>query len=282
MSRGCVVTKNQTIRCLTNLRERSRRKRHSAFTLLDVLVSIAVIAVLIAILLPSLAAVNETARRVVCQSNIRQIGLGLIMYADDNKGMLPDTVFLPSPTSPFGRGGTQDRPQEMVTVRTEPDTSGSTGGGWDGLGYLYSQGYISAPKVFYCPSHHGAAPYSRYAKAWSEDGGEIVCNYHFRGQGPMTPTPAGMAPTAVATTRELYKIDPAQSSLVADGLRTRSDYNHSVGVNFFRADLTVHWFADPTSSLAASLPSSKEASTSAVVDNAWHLFDVSALSPQVQ
>lgn len=251
--------------------------RRSGFTLIDVLVSIAVIAVLIGILLPSLASVNETARRVVCQSNIRQVGLGLIMYADDNKGMLPSTVFLPSPDSMAARGGPADRPQEMVTVRLSEADLPRVGSSWDGLGYLFSQGYVSAPKVFYCPSHHGDAPYSRYANQWSEEGGEVVCNYHFRGEGPMSPTPSGGSGGVVATTRELYKIDPGQSSLVADGLRTRSDYNHKVGVNFFRADLTVHWFADPTSSLAGILPIDKSVSTPAAVDNAWRWFDQSTV-----
>ncbi|MFA6046635.1 MAG: DUF1559 domain-containing protein [Phycisphaerales bacterium] len=256
------------------------RRGGRGFTLIDVLVSIFVIAILIGLLLPSLASVNETARRVVCQSNIRQVGLGLIMYADDNKGMLPSSIFLPSATSPFARGGPQDRPQEMVTVRLSPDETQRTVEPWDGLGFLFARGYISAPKVFYCPSHHGDAPYSRYAKAWSEDGGEVVCNYHFRGEGPLTQAPHGADPSSVPTTRELYKIDPAQSSLLADGLRTRADYNHKVGVNFFRADLTVHWFADPTSSLATILPASKDAATATGVDSAWHLFDVSTLTPQ--
>lgn len=252
------------------------RQGGRAFTLIDVLVSIAVIAVLISILLPSLAAVNETARRVVCQSNIRQIGMGLIMYADDNKGMLPNSIFLPSPGSPAARGGPQDRPQEMVTVRLSPDEAQRTVEPWDGLGYLFARGYISAPKVFYCPSHHGDAPYRRYSRQWSDDGGEVISNYHFRGEGPLTQAGSGAVAGGVRTTRELYKIDPAQSSLLADGLRTQADYNHKVGVNFFRADLTVHWFEDPTSSLATILPVSKDVATATGVDSAWHMFDASA------
>lgn len=247
----------------------------AGFTLIDVLVSIAVIAVLIGILLPSIASVNETARRVMCQSNIRQIGLGVIMYADENKRMLPSTVFLPEQIGYAGRGGLDDRPQEMVTLRLGANYSRNGPQSWDGLGNLFSQGYLSAPKVFYCPSHHGEAPFSRYASVWTaEEKEEIVGNYHFRGEGPMMPTSAG-SPNA-ATTRELYKIDPGQSSLIADGLRSQSDYNHKVGVNFFRADLTVHWFSDPGSSLASILPVDKNASSSATVDGAWRLFDQSA------
>ncbi|MCQ6498005.1 type II secretion system protein, partial [Vibrio parahaemolyticus] len=56
------------------------RAQRSGFTIIDVLVSIAVIAVLISILMPSLSLVRETTRRLVCSSNIRQHGMGLAMY----------------------------------------------------------------------------------------------------------------------------------------------------------------------------------------------------------
>src|SRR5262245_36182328 len=205
-----------------------------AFTFLDLLVSMAVIAVLIGILLPTLASVNETARRVACQSNIRQIGLGVVMYADDWHGQLPASLFLPRTTSTST--GSVPEPQQMVTIRI--DSNKAPGNPWDGLGLLYSLGYIPVAKVFYCPSHHGDNPYSLYIPSW-DAGGEVVCNYHFRGQGPAARVPS---PGAAPTTTLLYNIDPQQSSLIADGLRVRSDYNHRVGVNFFRADLTVHWY----------------------------------------
>ena len=59
------------------------------FTLIELLVVIAIIAVLMAILLPSLNTARDTARAISCLSNVRQIGLGWLNYADDNAGFLP-------------------------------------------------------------------------------------------------------------------------------------------------------------------------------------------------
>jgi len=64
-------------------------KSKKAFTLIELLVVVAIIALLIAILLPSLARAREMARRSMCASNLRQIGLAMIQYAQTNNESFP-------------------------------------------------------------------------------------------------------------------------------------------------------------------------------------------------
>ena len=66
-------------------------KRH-CFTLIELLVVIAIIAVLAALLLPALSKARSRARQVACLSNLRQVGIGLYTYANDNDGRLPDDL----------------------------------------------------------------------------------------------------------------------------------------------------------------------------------------------
>lgn len=67
--------------------------RQTGFTLIELLVVVSVIAVLTAMLLPVVGMIREQARRVSCTSQMRQVGMALVEYRGDNKGMYPSVYW---------------------------------------------------------------------------------------------------------------------------------------------------------------------------------------------
>ena len=122
--------------------EKSRptmKSRRHGYTLVELLVVVGIMAVLISILLPALTKARESAVRVNCLSNLRQVGISIALYAQENKGFVP-------------------------AERIDNDYAfnftyylNAAGKGWSDVGLMVERGYLTDGRVLYCPDQKNEA-----------------------------------------------------------------------------------------------------------------------------
>jgi prepilin-type N-terminal cleavage/methylation domain-containing protein len=124
---------------------RAKRGDSRAFTLVELLVVIGIIAVLVALLLPSLARAREMARRTKCSSNLHNIGLACHMFAGEHKGLFPMTYEMPSTIYPY---------RFPVVISMDDTLEYSTTTPWTNYGTCWQTftSYGATPDIFQCPS----------------------------------------------------------------------------------------------------------------------------------
>ena len=155
----------------------------SGFTLLEILVVVAIIAVLAAILFPVFSRARENARRSSCQSNLKQIGLGMLQYCGDYDDKLVKSWYGSGNGNWSGGSNATDRYKWMDAI----------------------QPYVKSEQVFNCPSHaaYPAAPLAplRYGPYHFRDAyhfGSYAINSAYWDDADFEKSPAGEGNTSLA------------------------------------------------------------------------------------
>ncbi len=214
------------------------------FSLIELLVTIAVVAAISSMMFPAFGKVRQAALRLMCQNNMRSIFIGLDAFREDHNGRMPDSVYAPRDD---GRGKPM-RPQELMALTgDETDLSGNRK--WDGLGLLFgrSEGgggrYVSDARVFYCPAHGSVHTFERYENALqsartsiaANSKSTVYANYHYWDAWNR----AALERQKNGRTKGIHPI--AQDVILTDGMRTQPDFSHRFGCNALTSDGSLQW-----------------------------------------
>jgi prepilin-type N-terminal cleavage/methylation domain-containing protein len=215
------------------------------FSLLELLITLAVIAAMSSMMFPAFSKVHDMARRLMCQNNMRSLYFALQTFAEDSgKDRRPESVHASLDTSrPL-------RPQELMALSTDVDPK--TGrASWDGLGKLWRGGgaLLGDASTFYCPAHRSRHTLSEYQEHF-EPAAKNAQGIRRLGRQPVEKVYGNYhyweAWNRAVEARRTGNARPAKRNIferviLTDGLRTRLDLNHRSGCNTLEDDGSVEW-----------------------------------------
>ncbi|HTD66996.1 MAG TPA: type II secretion system protein, partial [Candidatus Limnocylindria bacterium] len=120
----------------------NRVQSTNGFTLLELLVVIACVAILATLLLPALSSAKETSRRAACISNLRQTGIAIHLYAGENEGRIPYGPQAPPFASPSSFYPSTGAPTSLLSLQNGAPVA---------LGLLLRDQLAQTPRVLFCP-----------------------------------------------------------------------------------------------------------------------------------
>ena len=115
------------------------RKENLAFTLVELMVVMAVVAILAASLLPAMAGSRSGALRLICNNNLKQVGVAFRTWSLSHNGSMPMAVA-------YSRGGDSDDVGFRVLATTQKGSRGVS------MMFLCMSNELSTPKILYCPA----------------------------------------------------------------------------------------------------------------------------------
>ena len=203
-----------------------------AFTLVELLVVVGIIAVLMAILLPSLARAQEASRRVSCLSNLRQVHQAFMMYALDHKDQVPIGY----------RVGRKQWNSMLFSATSHRRVL---------FGALFTEGRLKSPMILYCPSDNDPqSMFNTSINPWppAQDGDPagvtVYSGYGCRPEVELPDNSAQYGTDAPGTWQPMPRLTRLKNKAIFGDLTAmpaRLDTRHRTGVNVLYGDGSAKW-----------------------------------------